>query len=410
VGTIEFGELNYPHALYSGGPGMRILFLAPRYPYPARRGDQVRAFHLVKHLSRRAELTLLSFGDGEPLPFDGVNSISIAESAPARIRANLARPNPALPLQARLYLNRAMRDAVATELSRGPDVVHVTLARMGSYMPAGRAGLHRHIDLVDSLAHNMATRAAAMRQPGRGVFMAEAALMRRYEARLVAEAESASVVSAADLDAEPSIATASVVPMGIDTESIAFHPPPETAPPVLAFFGNLGYFHNVEPARFLATEVLPLVRRQAPDAELRLIGARPARPVRELAVLEGVRLLPDVPDMAEALRSCTVAALPMFSGSGLKNKVLEALACGLPVVSNELGMQGVDGAASGSHFVGAETAAEMAKAALRLFGHPAERARLAGAGRELVEQRYSWASQVDLLMALYRRAGSQDGL
>lgn len=400
--TVEFGELDYPHAVKLGGPGMRILFLAPRYPYPARRGDQVRAFQLVRELARHAEVTLLSFGSGDPLPFEGVRSVEIEPTPAGRVAANLAKPSPLLPLQARLYLDQGMRRAVDSELERGHDVLHITLGRMGGYLPPATPGVHRHLDLVDSLGLNMRTRAAASRGPARLVFGTEARLMGRYEGRLVASADSSSLVSAADRDADARLAPASIIPMAVDIGAAEFNPPAGGAAPIICFFGNLGYFHNVEPARFLATDVLPRIRRAHPRAELRLIGARPSRAITGLTGLAGVSVRADVPDMAAELRECAVGLLPMFTGSGLKNKVLEAFAGGLPVVSNRLGVQGVDGAEPGVQYLVGESAAELAAATSRLLDEPSLRVQLAGSARELIEDKYSWGGVVERLLSLYR--------
>src|SRR5205823_2020050 len=201
-------------------------------------------------------------------------------------------PDPRLPLQVRLFLSSRMRAVVRRELERGPDVVHATLARMGPYVDhPGR--WHRHMDLVDALSLNMATRAQASRAPVRQVLATESRLMRRYEAELVARVDSASLVSESDR-AAGGLEGAAVIPNGVDRELFPFGDPADR-PPALLFFGNLGYFHNVEPARFVAEQVLPLVRREMPEATLRIAGARPAAAVRRLARLDGVELAPDVP-------------------------------------------------------------------------------------------------------------------
>ena len=379
----------------------RILFLAPRFPFPPTRGDQVRTFHLARALARRpgVELTFLSFGEPGGA-IDGVaKTRTVKASTAGRLAANVRRPDPRIPMQARLFCDRAMDRALNEELARGTDVVHVTLARMGPYMPRGRAA-HVHIDLVDSLYLNMRTRAEASNAIARPAFALEAALLKSYEARLAREADSASLVSGADRKA-PGLENVPVVPLGVDLEEATYSPPRPDAEPRLVFFGNLGYFHNVEPARFLAHEVLPRVRESVPGATLRLVGARPAKGVRQLATLPGVELRADVPDMRTELSAATVAMLPMFSGSGLKNKVLEAFASGLPVISNRLGMEGVAGAAAGTHFATAEDADALAAEAVALLSDPERRTRLAEAARDLIEREYSWDRQVDLLLALY---------
>jgi glycosyltransferase involved in cell wall biosynthesis len=380
---------------------LRILFLAPRYPYPPWRGDQVRAFQLIKALAERAEVRVVAFGEGKPLPVAGVEVRSIESRPLRRLAANLGS-GPRTPAQVRLFLDAGMARAVETEIEDWrPDVLHVTLARMAPYMPA-RARFHRHLDFTDSLALNMRTRAASQAGPARAAFNLEARLMQSYEARMAAVADSCSVVSEADRQM-PGLGRSTVIPNGVDVEGLPFASPLER-PPVLIFFGNLGYFHNVQPAKFLAEDVLPLIRERVPGAILRLVGARPAAAVRRLADLEGVELAADVPEMATELNRAAVAMLPSFSGSGIKNKVLEAFCVGLPVVANRLGVQGVDGALAGTHYLAGESATEIATAAVGLLADPEGRSRLAAAAHRLVLDRYTWERQAEKLLALYASA------
>jgi glycosyltransferase involved in cell wall biosynthesis len=362
------------------------------------RGDQLRVFHFVKELAERAEVTLVCFGDGPPLPFDGVRAETVRHRPAAALAGNAALLSPGLPLQVRLFLSSRMKRVVRRELERGPDVVHATLARMGPYLD-GLSGPHRHVDLVDALSLNMATRGHASPLPARPVFAVESRLMRRYEADLVARVDSSSLVSESDRAAS-GLAGAAVIPNGVDSERFVFADPSER-PPVLLFFGNLGYFHNVEPARFVAEEVLPRVRAEVPEATLRIAGARPAASVRRLSGLTGVEVAPDVPSMADELHGAALAVLPMFSGSGMKNKVLEAFCAGTPVVTNPAGIVGVTGAQAGTHHLEGEGGGPIAAACVRLLREGEERARLARAALSLVEERFTWERQVDALMELY---------
>jgi glycosyltransferase involved in cell wall biosynthesis len=372
--------------------------VAPRYPYPPWRGDQVRTFQLVKALATRAEIKVVTFGEGESLPLPDVEVRAVHSRLAGRLAANL-RARPTLPAQVRLFLDAEMTRAIGEEIDRWkPDVFHLTLARMAPYMPA-TAPFHRHLDFVDSLALNMRTRATAHRAVARAAFSLESRLMLAYEARIAALTDTCSVVSEADRSML-GLGHATVIPNGVDLEAFPFSPPGERAP-VLVFFGNLGYFHNIEPAKFLAEHVLPLVRKRVPETVLRLVGARPASAVRKLAEIEGVELAADVPDMAVELHRAAVAVLPSFSGSGIKNKVLEAFCVGLPVVANRLGIQGVEGAVGGEHYLPAESADTIAAAAVEMLADAQLRSRLATAAHRLVLQRYTWERQAEQLLALY---------
>jgi len=358
---------------------------------------------LVGGLSRHADVTLVSFAvDGAlPLPWPEVRTRTVRAGPVDRLLANLRAPDLRLPLQARLFLSRRMRRVVAHELTRCPDVVHVTLSRLGPYLPPA-GPWHRHLDLIDAVSLNMATRARSSRGPVAWPFAAEARLLEGYEARCAAAAESCSVVSEDDRQQGPGLHRALVIPNGVDTSDFAFAVP-RGRPPTLLFFGNLGYFHNVEPARFVAQEVLPRVRRQIPAATLRLVGARPAGPVRALGSLPGVEMVGPVESMSGELHNAAVAVIPMFSGSGIKNKVLEAFSAGTPVVSNAQGVLGVEGArpGSGGHYLGGEGPEELARACVALLEDPALGEGLAERARSLVSGHYSWESQVDRLLAAY---------
>lgn len=382
---------------------MKVLLLAPRYPYPPERGDQRRALHLAEALANQAEVTLVCFGKTESRRTVGAaHLITVTRSALGTARANVFRLNPRLPLQTRLYLDQAMVATVAGELDRGGyDVVHAITARMAPYLPAASPGLHRHFDLIDALSVNMATRAAAEHGLKRTLFRFESALLRRYEATVVAAADSSSLVAGADKEAAPGLERAVVIPMGVDLERFRFAAPVDRLPTLL-FFGNLGYFHNVEPARFLAQEVIPLVRRELPDARLRIAGARPAKTVLALAGLPGVDVAGPVDDMVAELHKAAVAILPIFTGSGIKMKVLESFSAGTPVVTNARGVDGVCGAEVGMHYLAGESAVDLAAACVTLLRDPKRALALASAGRALIEARYTWAAQIERLLALYR--------
>ena len=380
---------------------MKILFLAPRYPFPAERGDQRRVLHLVEELGQRAIVTLVCFGEGA-LAVDGVTVIGLHRSTLGTVRANLVHPALGLPLQVRLYLDHGMARAVASELEAEPyDVVHATTARLAPYLPDPSSGVHRHLDLIDALSVNMATRAARERGLNGAVFRVESALLRAYESAAVAASDSASLVSEADRAAAPGLEHAVVIPNGVDVDRFPFRPPVDR-PSVLLFFGNLGYFHNVEPARFVAREVIARVRGEVPDARLRIVGARPSKAVLELDGLPGVDVVGPVPDIAAELHAAAVAVVPMFTGSGIKNKVLESFSSGTPVVTNAQGIQGVEGAEDRVHFRQAEGAAGLAAACVEALLDAPQSERLAAAARMLVERRYTWAAQAERLLELYR--------
>ena len=379
---------------------MRILFLSPRDPSPPDRGDRRRVFHFLSELAKHGDVTLACFGAGAPMPIDGVRVESVTRGLPGAVGANLGCPDPRTPLQVRLYLHTRMRELVEREMDRfSPHVVHATLARMAPYLPR-RGRCHRHLDLVDALSLNMESRAGASRGPARVGVRAEARFLRRFEARVASDADSFSLASEFDRRAAPGLERARVIGNGVDLDAFPFRDPADRAGSML-FFGNLGYFHNIEPARFAAREVLPRARAEAGRADLRIAGARPSRGVRRLGELDGVTMVGQVGDMAGELHRARVALLPMFSGSGVKNKVLEAFCAGTPVVTNEAGIRGLEGAQAGRHYLTGETAPELAAACVRLLADRCLRRSLASEAFALVRRKFTWDRKTAELLELY---------
>ena len=378
--------------------------LSSRWPVPPRRGDERRILELVRALRERCEVRLLVLADGPDLPFDGVGVRSIARTPLSIAAGNAAWPSPSLPGQVRLYVDGNMRKAVREEVaSFRPDVVCAVLARMAPYLDLA-SGAHRHIELIDALSLNMARRAAGEPAPVRPAFAAEAALLKRYERRIVEAADSSTLVADADRRAAPWLRSCAIVPPGVDLEGLPFRSPAER-PPVLVFFGNLGYFPNLESSRVVAEEILPRVRRQMPEVTLNIVGARPAPSVKRLDALEGVTVVGPVDRMSDALHDAAVAIVPEYVGTGVKTKLTEAMAAGTPIVANAMAIEGILGMRPGVDHLSGESYDELAAACVRLLRDPALREQLAAEGRRLVEERFAWKARVDTLMELWGDRG-----
>src|SRR5262249_9775033 len=157
--------------------------------------------------------------------------------------------------------------------------------------------------------------------------------------------------------------------------------------------------------RWLARDILPRLRTIVPGAEVRLAGARPARAVRALAGRPGVSLAASVPAMAPELAGATVAVVPLRAGSGLQNKVLDAMATGTPVVATSRAIAGL-AVRDGEPLVVADDAAAIAAAAAELIREPARARALARSARALVEHRYRWEYSAAAVEAAWRDAVS----
>jgi glycosyltransferase involved in cell wall biosynthesis len=233
----------------------------------------------------------------------------------------------------------------------------------------------------------------------------EARRLRRYEEALVRRVPCL-VVAESERTALAASERVRVVPNGVDGAAFAYAD--DGRPPArLVFAGNLGYFPNVDAAAFLVEDIFPRVRAAVPAAELRLVGARPSRAVRALTAAPRVALAASVPRMAPEVAGATVAVVPLRAGSGMQNKVLEAMAVGTPVVATPRAVAGL-AVRPGEHLLVADDADGLARAAVELLRDPALARRLARAARALVEGRYRWEDSAAGVEAAWQAALGTD--
>ncbi|WP_068130280.1 glycosyltransferase [Roseimaritima ulvae] len=160
----------------------------------------------------------------------------------------------------------------------------------------------------------------------------------------------------------------------------------------LVFTGVLDYHPNVEGIDWFCRQVMPELLRNV-DAELAIVGRRPTPRVLELANMAGVRVVGEVPDVRPYLHAADVAISPLSLARGIQNKVLEAMATGLPVVLTRPSAEGIE-AESGQHFVIADSAAEWTERLVALARDAQSRADIGEAARELVVKEYSWSAKL----------------
>lgn len=179
-----------------------------------------------------------------------------------------------------------------------------------------------------------------------------------------------------------------VVPNGVDCQAIRPKPDQAMAAPVLLFTGDMSAESNVDAAMVLATEVFPSIRREFPKAELRLVGRAPDPRVMRLAA-PGLTVTGDVPDMQVHLRAATIYVAPHFTHSGMRTKLLEAMAAGLPIITTSLAIEGIK-VQPGRDLLVADQPADMIESIQTLLASQPDRERFAQAARHMAEVWYDW--------------------
>ncbi len=391
---------------------MRLLFLASRPPYPPLQGDRLRAYHFLRHLRKRHHITLVA-----PVPHplsaeeNAANAALAARWVPVPLRRSeqirnlLAFLGRALPLQTLLFATPSLRRVVRTLLEQEPfDLVHVQLARVAPAVPE-TSPIPRVLDFIDALSLNMARRAQQESWPRNWLFRWEARRMAAYERRLVRLFTQQVITSATDKAAIGDFPTLHVIPNGVDVEQFPFHPGPRQ-PGLIVFTGRMGYFPNEEAAVFFATQVFPRIRARYPEARFVIVGADPSPRVRSLASQPGITVTGFVPRVQDYLARAWVAVAPLQAGTGIQNKVLEAMAMGAPVVATPYALGGI-AARAGEHVLVASTPEQLATAVLQVLTQPDLARRLAQAGRAFVTAHHSWEEATARLEAVYAAARAQ---
>jgi sugar transferase (PEP-CTERM/EpsH1 system associated) len=392
---------------------LRVLFLTHRLPYAPNRGDRVRAYHLVREIARWATIDLVSLvhDDEEASHADDlkplVKSINIARVPKLwnMVRAAVALPGATPTTHA--LLDAPGFGAAVDQLAAGekPDVVLSFCTGIGpAAFRSSLAGVPVVLDMVDVDSRKWAALAATAAFPKSYIYTREARTLRAFEATMVRRCAATLVVNDRERDELATIApgaAVAVIENGVDIDSL--RPPGAPAgKPLVTFCGVMNYAPNVEGVVWLAREIWPLIQRARPDAELRIVGASPAPAVQGLAdPARKIVVTGAVPDVRPYLWESAVSVAPLKTSRGLQNKVLEALAAGLPAVVTTAVMAGLPPSIQPACEV-SDTAEGFADAVVRWLNEPAAAARTAALGSGVGE--LSWERQLSGLRGIIEGA------
>jgi len=377
---------------------LKVLLVAARYPWPPRRGDQMRAVQALAALAAEHEVTLLA-----PRPDE--NAPRLPAGAPFRVETYDAGGASALPLglaraaargwplQTALFVSSDLSRKIRSLSSRA-ELGILQLARLAPYA-ADFGELPLVVDLIDSLALNFERRAAVDRPWMRPLWLREAARLERAERGLVARSLRSLLVCERDRADQARRVGArfasrlGVVGIEVEADEPSRFASAASGPPVLALTGNLGYFVNADAARWFLRRVWPELHRRRPDLRLRLAGDRPTRAVRRAARAPGVELHASPGDLKALLRGATLSLAPMRCGSGVPIKILEAWALGVPVVASIWAAAGTPARPGEDLALAGDEPDAWIEIILRLLNDPDERAHLVRGGRQRLAEHFS---------------------
>ncbi|RYE76116.1 MAG: TIGR03087 family PEP-CTERM/XrtA system glycosyltransferase, partial [Oxalobacteraceae bacterium] len=312
-----------------------LLYLAHRIPYPPNKGDKIRSYHLLKHLAERYQVHLGTFID-DPDDWQYVDAVKklCGETHFARLDSRMARAGSATallrnrPLSLDYYRSRGLADWITRLHAKLPvSRVLVFSSPMAQFVQAGRYA-RRVIDFVDVDSAKWTEYADQKSWPMNHVYAREGRQLLRYERQVARDFDASLFVSSQEAALFAGMAPESASKVGwfsngVDSAYFSPHhdfasPYPEGGP-VMVFTGAMDYWPNIDAVQWFAAEMLPVVRRQHPDARFCIVGARPSREVQALAALPGVTVTGTVPDVRPYLAHAALAVAPLRIARGIQN-------------------------------------------------------------------------------------------
>ena len=384
---------------------MRIFFIGQRVPFPPDRGDKITTYNEIRHLSTKHEVHVFCLADGRR-DLDNIPGLRrYAKSVTAVPVVGWASKLRALdamlagkPLSVAAFNEAKLHDGVTRKFSElQPDLIIVyscNVAQYAEHFPQ----VPRIMQFAELDSSRWGQFARRSRLPMRWVYALEERRFFAYE-RHIARAFSHALVCtrAEQRDFERLIpgVPVSLVGNGVDLDYFRSRGVAKR-PGSIVFTGVMDYFPNVDAVIWFCDKILPIVQQKIPEAGLTICGSRPLAAVRRLAERRGVTVTGRVPDTRPHLDEAEVFVAPMRMARGIQNKLLEALAMGLPCVASTAAATGTV-VQDGAGILAADDPEEFAGHVVRLLRDGAFRAAMAGKARAAVEANYRWDAQLACL-------------
>ena len=384
---------------------MNILFVSAILPWPLVSGGQVRIYNLLKRLSKKHEITLVSFiRDEHERTFTKNLSFCkhvhmVYRGKARQVKYLIRAVTSAYPWLLSTYENTNMRQLLEELASREQyDLVHIEPFYVFPSLPELSIPIVVGEHNVEYRIYEDYVRVFPV-VPLRPLLFLDVFKLRLQEERVWRKAAAITAVSEEDRNVmkKKTNTPVAIVANGVDLVNFPFRSTrPKRNTPVLLFVGNFSWLPNVEGCKTLLNDIWPLLKDRFPVATLRIVGRNMPQSLKKRANALGATVVGEISDIAKEYRSADMLLAPIRIGGGTKFKMLEALASGLPIITTEQGMQGLD-ATAGSHYLKASTPEEFVAQTEKIWENTNLRSTIIRSGRKLVEEKYSWDSIAKIL-------------
>ncbi len=374
---------------------MRILVLLSRVPYPLEKGDKLRAYHQIRSLSKEHDIYLVALNDTELHPeavevlTQFCKEIHILKLGKIGILWNLFLAFiSGRPLQCGYFYNsRAKRKLDKIIAKVNPDHIYCQFVRVVDYVK--KLQIPKTLDFQDVLSKGMLRRKEVAPFYQKPFFGMEYRRLCRCEQQSLASFDNCTIITAVDRELIPHNDNKKIhiVANGVDLEQFANNSSEKIFD--LIFAGNMSYAPNIDASEYLAKEVFPILQKDFPNIKLVICGASPATRVKALAS-ENIIVTGWVDSMSEYYAKSKIFIAPMRLGTGLQNKLLEAMATRIPCITSTLAGRPLENVKNGEEIIICKSTEEYVTAVKSLINNKDYYNKIADSGYEFVKNNYNW--------------------
>ncbi|MFN3341975.1 MAG: glycosyltransferase [Flavobacteriales bacterium] len=379
---------------------MRLFIILSRVPWPLEKGDKLRAYYQIRELSRHHDISLFCLSDAVIDPKAKTELLRYCKEVHIeRIRRpgiffRLAKAVfSKLPFQVHYFYKPSLKSKVHSIIREfNAEHIYCQLIRCSEYVK----NIHhipKTLDYMDAFSKGVERRIASAPFGIRSIFKTEARRLVEYENLIFDYFENKTIITEQDkrFIYHPDQQYIHVIPNGVDVTH--FSPMERKKKFEIVFNGNMNYPPNIDCVEYIAKEILPLLPL---TTRFLISGASPAAQVLELRENSQIKVSGWVDDQRESYASGKVFLAPFRIGTGLQNKLLEAMSMGIPCVTSTLANNAL-GAEPDRQILIGDSPTEIAELVAKLLNDRDWAAAIAKEGKAFVHSRYNWESSCLIL-------------
>lgn len=374
---------------------MNILVVLPRFPYPLEKGDKLRAYHQLRILSQKHTLYLVALHEGQ-LKAEDVAQVSqfckeihvVQLTIWSKFCNIICSFLKGLPLQCGYFYKKEAQNTIQEIIKREKiDRIYCQLIRVTEYVK--NIPIPKTLDYQDVLSKGVQRRMEIAPFYMKPVLGIEYRRLLKYEKDIFSYFDNKVIITEVDRELIPHSENEMihVIANGVDFEQYKYHLCDKKYD--LIFAGNMNYPPNVEAAEYLAKQIFPLLQADFPNLTLAICGASPTAKVKALQN-KHITVTGWVDSMADYYAQSRIFIAPMHIGTGLQNKLLEAMSMKLPCITSSLAGNPLRGVVQGKEILISNTTIGYVEMVKFLLGNPEKCQEIAENGYQFVKRNYNW--------------------